>query len=173
MKLTKPAAPEFLRLFNAVVLDAYRTRQEDSRRVVAELDRRLAQIDKRKARLEEAYLYEQTIDRETYTRHSDRLGEERALTLLGRHDAEIDALDVEALLNYAEFMAMNPGRLWQEAGPEQKSKLQAFLVPTGLEWNGERSGTVATGLFFSSLLPESAEAGRLVALQGIEPWFDG
>jgi hypothetical protein len=44
---------------------------------------------------------------------------------------------------------------------------------SGLTWDGERFGTVATGLFFTSLLPESAEAGGLVALQGIEPWFDG
>jgi hypothetical protein len=61
------------------------------------------------SRLEEAYLYEQALDRDAYMRHSDRLSEERALVLLGRHDAE----------------------------------------------------------------PESAEAGSLVALQGIEPWFDG
>jgi hypothetical protein len=35
---------------------------------------------------------------------------------------------------------------------------------------------IATGLFFSSVAPASAAsagAGSLVALQGIEPWFDG
>jgi len=166
-------APEFMRLFKAVVLDAYRARQDDARRVVAELDRRLAQLDKRKSRLEEAYLYEQTIDRDTYKRHSDRLSEERALALLGRHDAELDGLDVETLLNYAEFMALNPGRLWQEAGPEQKARLQAFMVPSGLTWDGERVGTVASGLFFSRLVGDSVEAGGMVALRGFEPRFDG
>lgn len=160
-------APEFMRLFKAVVLDAYQTRQEDARRVVADLDRRLAQIDKRKARLEEAYLYEGAIDRDSYIRHSDRLSEERALALLGRHDAEIDGLDVEALLGYAEFMAMNPGRLWQEAGPEQKARLQAFMVPSGLTWDGERVGTVATGLFFSRLSVDSSREGTMVGLQGL------
>lgn len=87
-------------------------------RHVAELDRRLAQIEKRRARVEEAYIYEQTLDRDAYVRHSDRLSEERALLQLSRQDAEIDVLDVDALLNYAEFLAFNPGRLWQEAGPE-------------------------------------------------------
>ena len=166
-------ALEFMRLFKAVVLDAYQSRQKDARRVVVELDRRLAQLDKRKARLEEAYLYEQSIDRDAYIRHSDRLSEARALAFLGRHDAQLDGLDVEALLGYAEFMALNPGRLWQEAGPEQKARLQAFMVPSGLTWDGERIGTVATGLFFSRLDGVSGEAGSLVALQGIEPWFDG
>jgi hypothetical protein len=166
-------SPEFVQLFKAVVLDAYQTQREDSKRQAAELDRRLAQIDKRRARLEEAYLFEQAIDREAYARLSDRLSEERALAQLSRHDAELDRLDVEALVNYAEYLALNPARLWQEAGPEQKARLQGFLIPSGLTWDGERFGTVATGLFFSSLLPESAEAGSLVALQGIEPWFDG
>jgi len=51
------------------VLDAYQTRQADAQHQVVEFDRRLAQLDKRKARLEEAYVYEQAIDRDTYTRH--------------------------------------------------------------------------------------------------------
>jgi hypothetical protein len=63
------------------------------------------------------------------------LSGERALALLGRHDAELDGLDVEALLGYAEFTALNPGRLWQEARPEQKARLRTFLVPTGRRAN--------------------------------------
>jgi hypothetical protein len=62
-------------------------------------------------------------------------------------DAELEGLDVETLVNYAEFLALNPARLWQEAEPDQKVRLRAFLVPAGLAWNGERFGTVATGLF--------------------------
>jgi hypothetical protein len=121
------SAPEFMRLFKAVVLDVYRSRQDEAKRIVADLDRRLAQIVKRKARLEEAYLYEGTLDRDAYVRHRDRLSEERALLLLGRHEAELDGLDVETLMNYAEYMALNPGRLWQEAGVEQKSRFQRFV----------------------------------------------
>ena len=100
---------------------------------------------------EEAYLYEQAIDRDTYAGRSDRLSEERALLQLGRHGAEIEGLDVETLLNYAEYLALNSARLWQEAGPEQKARLQVFLVPSGLTWDGERFGTVESGLFFSRL----------------------
>jgi hypothetical protein len=62
-----------VRLFKAVVLDAYPMQQHDSKR------------------------------------------QERALAQLSRHDAELDGLDVEALVNYVEYLALNPGRLWQEA----------------------------------------------------------
>jgi hypothetical protein len=165
--------PEFLRLFRAVVMDAYQTRQADARQQVVETERRLAQIEKRKARLEEAYLFEQTLDRDAYMQQRDRLSEERALALLTRHEAEVDGLDVEAVLNYAEFLAMNPGRLWEEASPEEKARLQAFLVPSGLTWEGERFGTVTTDLFFGRLEPVSDSTGALVALRGFEPRFDG
>jgi hypothetical protein len=136
---------------------------------LVELDRRLAQLDKRKARLEEACLYEQAIDRDAYVRHSDRLSEERALLRWGRHDAEIEGLDAEALLNYAEYLALNPGRLWQEAGPEQKARLQAFLVPSGITWDGERFGTIASGLFFSRLAADSSNRVELAPQVGFEP----
>jgi hypothetical protein len=101
--------------------------ENDAQHQLVELDRRPAHLDKRKAWLEEAYLYEQAIDRDTYTRHSDRLSEERSLLQLGRHDAEIDGLDVETLLNYAEYHALNPGRSWQEAGARAVSPAAGVL----------------------------------------------
>ena len=76
-------------------------------------------------------------------------------------------------MNYAEYLALNPARLWQEAGPEQKARLQAFMVPSGLTWDGERIGTVVNGLFFSRLVEESGQAGAMVALRGFEPRFNG
>ena len=165
--------PKLIRLFKTVVLGAYRTRQADARRQVVETERRLAQIEKRKARLEEAYLFEKTLDRGAYMRHTDRLSEERALALLARHEAEVDGFDVEALVNYAEYLALNPGPLWLEANPEQKARLQRFLVPSGLTWDGERFGTVVTGLFFGRLDPVTGETKSMVALRGFEPRFDG
>jgi len=77
------------------------------------------------------------------------------------------ALDMDALLNYAEFMAMSPGRLWEGAGWEQEARLQVFLVPTGLTWNGERVGTLPTGLLFSRLGESSGVAGDLVDLRAL------
>jgi hypothetical protein len=96
---------------------------------VADVDRRLAQLDKRRARLEEAYVLDGAIDREAYTGLSDRLSEERALALLGRHEAELEDFDVETLMNYAESMALNPGRLWQEAGTEEKGLARRSWFP--------------------------------------------
>ena len=165
--------PEFMKLFRAVVLDVWRNRHDAARKLAGKQDRRVRELERRKARLEEAFLYEDTIDRATYQKHSDRLSEERALALMEKHDHELEGLDVEALLNYAEFVAANPGRLWQEASPEQRRRLQTFLVPTGVTWDGERIGTGVTGLFFSRLRAVSEPSGSLVALRGIEPRFDG
>jgi len=133
-------------LFRAVVLDVWRNRHDAARKLAGKLDRRVRKLERRKARLEEAFLYEETIDRATYQKHGDRLSEERALALMEKHDHELEGLDVETLLNYAEFVAENPTRLWEEASPEQRRRLQTFLVPTGVTWDGERIGTGVTGL---------------------------
>ena len=93
--------------------------------------------------------------------------------LLSRHETEVEGLDVEALVNYAEYLALNPGRLWLEAKPEQKARLQTFMVPSGVSWDGERFGTVVTGLFFGRLEPATGESEGMVALRGFEPRFDG
>ena len=75
-------SPEFMSLFKAVVLDVYRTRREEAGRLAAAQDRRVRALEKRKARLEEAYLYDQSIDRDTYQRHLDRVNEDRAVALM-------------------------------------------------------------------------------------------
>jgi hypothetical protein len=160
---------EFLRLFRAVVLDAYQTRQADAQHQVVEFDRRLAQLDKRKARLEEAYVYEQAIDRDTYTRHSDRLSEERALLQLGRHEAEIEGLDVET---FAELRGV-PGAQSRSALAGGRTRAESsppsLLVPSGLTWDGERFGTVESGLFFSRLARDSSSGGKMAPQVGFEP----
>ena len=96
-----------------------------------EFPREHAEGEARGRRLEEAYIHEGTLDRDAFVRHSERLSEERALVRLGRHDAELEGLDVEALVNYAEYLALNPARLSQEAGPEQKARLQASWFQQG------------------------------------------
>jgi hypothetical protein len=63
----------------------------------------------------------------------------------------------------------SPRRKWDAAGVEQKHRLQTFVVPTGLEWDGERSGTVTTGWFYSQLQPGMATEKGLVELTGFEP----
>jgi hypothetical protein len=46
---------------------------------------------------------------------------------------------------------MNARQMWNEARVERKQGLQRLVVLAGLEWDGERSGTVTSGWFYSRL----------------------
>ena len=57
---------------------------------------RLNGIQKKKDRLVEAHVHEQTIDAKTFREHMDRLREQEAMAKLERYDAELEDLDAWA-----------------------------------------------------------------------------
>jgi hypothetical protein len=57
-----------------------------------------AKLDK----LDDALLFEEKIDRETYERQRNRLREEMTLAKMAKHPSDLDELDVEGTLAFAE-----------------------------------------------------------------------
>jgi hypothetical protein len=53
-------------------------------------------------RLDDAFLFAQTIDQETYERQRNRLLEDLALARVDQHASAVDEMDVEAVLAFAE-----------------------------------------------------------------------
>jgi hypothetical protein len=52
--------------------------------------------------LDQAFLFERTIDIDTYDRHRDKLREELTLAQVDRHSREREEMDVEGILAFAE-----------------------------------------------------------------------
>jgi hypothetical protein len=52
-------------------------------------------------RLDEAFLFERSIDIETYDRHAEKLREELTLARIDRHSGQLEELDVEGILAFA------------------------------------------------------------------------
>jgi hypothetical protein len=52
-------------------------------------------------RLDEAFLFERSIDIETYDRHAETLREELTLARIDRHSGQLEELDVEGILAFA------------------------------------------------------------------------
>ncbi len=78
------------------------------------LEKELARLEEQKRRLVEAYVYEQAIDQETYRKELARIGEELSLVRVEHNANAVDSLDVEAVLEFAEYVVLNARRLWQE-----------------------------------------------------------
>jgi hypothetical protein len=88
-------SPGYMRLVKERVLHAWRELREDARTRADEIERRLKTIRQKLDRLDEAFLYERSIDIETYDRQKDRLREEQTLAQIDRHSTRLEEIDVE------------------------------------------------------------------------------
>jgi site-specific DNA recombinase len=149
---------EYLELFRAVVLDVWRGRTAEAGALRAALEAKLADLRGREELLEEAFLYERKIDAATYERQRDTIREQVALATIELEDARHEEADVEGLLGFAEHVLTNAARLWMEATPDQKTRLQRSLFPEGLRLRDGKIGTAVTCMAFTQL--REIEAGN-------------
>jgi hypothetical protein len=82
--------PGFMRLVKDRVLTAWREMQGDARKRIAEIERKQKSVREKLDRLDQAFLFERSIDMETCDRHRDKLREELTLTQMDRHSAELE-----------------------------------------------------------------------------------
>ena len=136
--------PEYVKLFKAIVLDVWKQKQVESLAQTTALDNQLADLQERKDKLVEAFVYRKAIDQATYQRQLDKLSEEITLAEMAAHDAKLESFDVEAVLNFSEHVILNAARLWTEFSLEQKQRLQRVLFPEGVTFSADGFGTTAT-----------------------------
>jgi DNA invertase Pin-like site-specific DNA recombinase len=153
--------PEFFALFRAIVLDVWKQRRASASELQNRLTARLADLKRREAILEDAFLYDRRIDDDTYQQQRDKLREDIAIVRIELEDARLEELDVEGLLGFAEHLLHNAARLWMEAELDQKQRLQRVLFPLGLRFRDGAFGTATTCMAFSYLGGRIRRAERL------------
>ena len=162
---------EYLELFRAIVLDVWRVRTAEAGALRAALEVKLAELRRREELLEEAFLYAKKIDTMTYERQRDAIREQVALATIELEDARHEEADVEGVLSFAEHVLTNAARLWMEATPEQKTRLQRSLFPEGLRLRDGKIGTAVTCMAFTQLQGIEAGTSGLASPTGFEPVF--
>ena len=144
--------PGYMRLLKESVLGIWKARQASVRADLAQAQRTADAIQQKLDRLDEAFLFERSIDIETYDRHAERLREELTLARIAKHATELDELDVEGLLAFAERVLPRAADLWVQAPLEQRQRFQQLFFPDGMTFDGQRFvGTAATAPAFSYL----------------------
>ena len=161
----------YMRLFNAIVLDVWKGRQGEAKYLRASLEAVVAQKRERLDRIDEAFLHERSIDRQSYERQRDQLREQLALAEMELSEATENQLDVEGALAFAEHLLTNAARLWTELDLDQKQRLQQVLFPEGLRFDGEKFGTAVTCLAFKQLDETGEPKSVMASPAGFEPAF--
>ena len=115
----------------------------------ADVERRVKAIQQKLDRLDEAFLYAQTIDLTSYERQRDRLREELTLAQIDRHAEAVEEIDVASILAFAERVLPRAADLWVQASLDQKQRLQQLFFPEGIAFDGNRfNRTAATAPLF-------------------------
>jgi site-specific DNA recombinase len=162
--------PGYMRLLKESVLQIWRARKEAAREEIAQAERAAKTIQDKLDRLDDAFLFERSIDVETYDRHAEKLREQLTLVRIERHSGQLEELDVEGILAFAERVLPRAADLWVQASLEQQQRFQQLFFPDGIAFDGNRFiGTGATAPAFSYLREIRTENEGLVDQTGIEP----
>src|SRR3954471_10358794 len=102
----------FMRLVKDRVMHAWHELKTDAAQRLAEIERRQKGIREKLDRLDQAFLFERSIDIDTYDRHRDKLREELTLAQMDRHSSELEEMDVEGILAFAERVPPRASNVW-------------------------------------------------------------
>jgi len=162
--------PGYMRLLNESILQIWKARKASVKAELTNAERAAKAIQDKLNRLDEAFLFERSIDIDTYDRHAERLREELTLARIDRHSGYLDELDVEAILAFAERVLPRAADLWIQASLDQRQRFQQLFFPEGIAFGGNGFvRTAVTTRAFSYLQPPTSENEGLVDLTGIEP----
>jgi len=151
LALLQPS-PGYMRLLKESVLQIWKARKAAVRHELAKAERAAKAIQDKLDRLDEAFLFERSIDIETYDRHAAKLREEMTLARIDRHSGQLEELDVEGILAFAERILPRAADLWVQASLEQRQRFQQLFFPDGIAFDGNRFiGTGATAPAFNYL----------------------
>jgi hypothetical protein len=100
--------PGYMRLLKESVLRVWHDRKASVKEEVASAEHRTKAIQQKLDRLDDAFIYKESIDLGTYERQRDRLREELTLVEIDRHGSKVEEFDVEGILNFAEECYRGP-----------------------------------------------------------------
>ncbi len=160
---------EYVELFIAIVLDLWKEKQSEATNIRLGLRKRIEKLQDRKSRLDEAFIYQQAIDRATYQDHVDRLNQEISVTELQLQQDSVNRLDVDAVLAFARDTLSNAADRWTEYTLEQKQRFQTALFPAGLHFDGEKFGTPEMSLMFTCIQGDPDQKTKMASPRGFEP----
>lgn len=162
------AESQYLRLFSAIVRDLWKSRQEDSQELLRAAKSKLSDLKFRMNQLVD-YLLAKKIDQSTYDEQLVRLRSEASEAEHELQEADIECLDVEAILEFAKCLLEHPRSLWEGSGLEQRQRLQSVFFPEGIHYGANGFGTHLTSSFFNVMRNGLQEKTSLASPTGFEP----
>jgi len=156
--------PGCMRLLKESVLRVWHDRKASVKNEVASAERRAKVIQQKLDRLDDAFLYKESIDLGTYERQRDRLREELTLVEIDRPRFQDRAVRRRGHLELCRASATAGRGPVDSRSLEQRQRLQRLFFPEGVAFSGKSfDRTVVTSSLFEYLRPLDGPQENLVA----------
>jgi site-specific DNA recombinase len=153
----------------AVLRRALDRRQAATKTMRKSLEQKVAQADVSIRRIEGLYRGGKIDDESYQTTLSDaRKDRGAARSALVEHD-ELNDVDFEGLLRFANHALANLPSLWLEADVVRKKRIQGSIFPRGIEIADKEVRTAETSSLFSYLGSPNGAQSRMAPRAGLEP----
>jgi site-specific DNA recombinase len=122
------------RIIEHVVFTSLRTAQQEAKSREAAARRAMTTIEARRRHLDDAYLYDRTIDAATYTAQRERLEGDLIVARMDASAAFVADVDIDGQLAFARTALERASTLWTAASDvQERIALQWTLFPEGLQ----------------------------------------
>ncbi|MEA2238331.1 MAG: site-specific recombinase [Thermoanaerobaculia bacterium] len=160
--------PAYVKLFRAVVMDRWRENGENADREMKRTSTRIEELEVKRGRYVEM-LAEGRISQEAYDGAVSQVEDNLQIARVARRELQVDQIEVEAILDFAERLLSNLASVWTAATFEQKLRIQRAILPSGLPYTRDGFGNSETiGIFKYLREIEQAPVG-LASPTGFEP----
>lgn len=159
-------------LFKAIIQDRWSEIQAENIKSKKMIEKKLEELSRKRELLDEAFIYEKNIEKETYNEHLRKIKgemESLELELAANYSSEDFGLDIEGIMRFTERTIMNADSLWKELPLEPKLKLQRVLFPQGVAFDGSAFRTAENNSIFNYLNIEKINNKKMAVPTGFEP----
>lgn len=157
MRLTEPQ----LNYFRQHLLKVWRGRHEEVATLHAAQHQRLEKLEGLQRTLLDKLL-KGIIPDELYATKSKELAADIAVCRVEAHDAQLDQLDIEGVMNTADYLIRNMTTIWDKLDLDNRQRFQTVLFPAGLAYSKVVGfGTDVTSPFINMIQQNSGGESQL------------
>lgn len=160
--------PGVLALFRDLVVGVWEDSNSRRREQADLLRQRIAELDRKRERLDEVYIYQGGLSREVYEEQGRRLADQAQQARIDLQGARADSVDPRPVVAFAVRVLSNAARMWSAADLDRRQRLQKALFPSGLLYAGGIRTPVRDSIFYELGAISEGRSG-LVSPTGFEP----
>jgi hypothetical protein len=158
-----------LLLLASIIRDAWQDREKAAAVAATAHAARLTELQNRKQRLVEAFVYEKTLDSDTYDSERARIEHQLETSLDSMPVRKFNQDEFDLALERTAAAMTDLRAYWNQLEDPWRPNFLAAVFPDGLYHDGESLGTADSPCFFyDGSLPDTIEEA-LVAPMGFEP----